>query len=72
MRRDKIEEARRLVEQMLDRGDAPIGLVSVHTLLAEALAPEDGADEEETMFLGAEPPRLGIVRPATPAGGCAR
>jgi hypothetical protein len=31
---------------MLDLGDAPIGLVSVHTLLAEALA-EDGADEEE-------------------------
>ena len=60
----KIEEARRLVEQMLDRGDAPIGLVSVHTLLAEALAPEDGADEEEeTMYLGDEPPAFGIVRP---------
>ena len=59
----KIEEARRLVEQMLDRGDAPIGLVSVHTLLAEALA-EDGADEEEeTVYIGREPPAFGIVRP---------
>ena len=63
MRRDKIEEARRLVEQMLDRGDAPIGLVSVHTLLAEALAPEDGADEEEKVWIGAKPPAFGIVRP---------
>jgi hypothetical protein len=63
MRREKVEEARRLVEQMIDRGDAPIGLVSVHTLLAEALAPEDGAGDEETMYLGADPPKFGIVRP---------
>jgi hypothetical protein len=63
MDRAKIEEARRLVEQMIDRGDAPIGLVSVHTLLAEALAPEDGAGEVELVYIGADPPRLGIVRP---------
>jgi hypothetical protein len=63
MNREKVEEARRLVEQMLDRGDAPIGLVSVHTLLAEALAPEDGADEE-TIWLGALPP--------APAGGSSK
>jgi hypothetical protein len=62
MRREKIEEARRLVEQMLAFGDAPIGLAVVARLLDEALTDEDGQDDE-MMWLGPEPPKFGIVRP---------
>jgi hypothetical protein len=61
MRREKIEEARRLVEQMIAFGDAPVGLSAVAKLLDEGLTDEDGGDE--MMWLGAEPPRLGIVGP---------
>lgn len=49
----KADEALALVEQMIDRGDAPLGLVQVRDLLREALAPDaDG----ETVYIGAEPP----------------
>jgi hypothetical protein len=61
MNREKVIEARRLCEQMLAFGDAPVGLAAVARLLDEALTDEDG--EDEMMWLGPEPPKLGIVRP---------
>jgi hypothetical protein len=64
---NKLHEALRLLEQMIDRSDCGPGLLSVRQLLAEGLAPEDGADEvEELIELTLEPPRFGIVR--SPAG----
>jgi hypothetical protein len=61
MNREKVIEARRLVETMISFGDAPVGLAAVARLLDEGLTDEDGQDE--MMWLGPEPPKFGIVRP---------
>jgi hypothetical protein len=60
---NKLHEALRLLEQMIDRSDCGPGLLSVRQLLAEGLAPEDDADEVELVYIGRDPPRLSIVRP---------
>jgi hypothetical protein len=60
MDRSKVLEARRLVEQMIAFGDAPIGLEVVARLLDEGLTDEEGQDE--MVWIGPEPPRFGIVR----------
>jgi hypothetical protein len=61
MNRKKLYEALCLVEQMIDRGDAPLGLTQVRTLLHAVLT--DTPDDDETIELTAEPPKFNIVRP---------
>jgi hypothetical protein len=65
---EKVERALILIDQMIDYGDAPIGLVEVRRLLAEAQADDDGFfhseddvaglpdDFDDGIVLTAEPP----------------
>ncbi|HEY7423261.1 MAG TPA: hypothetical protein VH682_03375 [Gemmataceae bacterium] len=57
----KVHEARRLCEEMIDRGDAPCGLGAIRELLHAAIT--DTPDDDEIVELTAEPPAFGIVRP---------
>jgi len=49
---EKVEKALMLVDQMLDFGDAPIGLHEVRKLLAEAQAEDDGFFHHEDDVAG--------------------